>query len=209
MKRVSLTIALFLVIAQSALAATASPSGTPTQTIDKIKNLVKENIQDTENTIQKTVLTNSVIGTSGIIKTVGTKNITIENEKDLIQILVTDKTTITKANTEIKTSSLAINDRILAIGKKNKDDILEAVVINVLPPENPDDIVVSQSHLATISKIDLKKKTFILSINGEDLNFTLSKKTTVKLEDLKDGDTILGITKKYQGKYSLSRAIKI
>lgn len=192
------------------MAATpSSPSATPAQTIDRIKDLVKENIENTENTVQKNVLTSKAIGTTGVVKTVGTKNITIENDKDLLQILVTDKTSITKSNTEIKTSSIAIGDKLLAISKKTKDDILEAVIINVLPAEKPEETVVSKTEITTISKIDLKKKTFVLSINGEDISFTLSRKNNVKLEDFKDGDTIIGVTKKYLGKYSLSRATKI
>jgi len=189
-------------------ATTSSPSATP-QTIDRIKDLVKENIEDTESTLQKNVLTSKAFGTTGIVKTVGTKNITIENDKDLLQVLVTNKTSITKANTEIKTSSVAINDKILVIGKKNKDDVLEAIIINVLPAEKPEEVVVSKTEIATINKIDLKKKTFTLTIDGKTIDFTLSKKNNVKLEDFKDGDIIFGVTKKYLGKYSLSRAVKI
>lgn len=200
---------LLLALVPGVFAATATPSASPTETVEKIKNLVKENLTATEIDIQKEATSKSIIGFSGKVKTVGTKNITIETDKDLIQILITELTSITKGTTEIKTSSIAIGDNLLVYGQKNKDGVFEAKQILVLAPIDEKNIVISKAQIATINNIDLKKKTFNLNINGEELAFTLSKKNTVKLEEFKDGDNIFGITKKYQGKFSLSKAIKI
>ena len=87
--------------------------------------------------------------------------------------------------------------------------MLEAKIINVFPAETDEEVVVTKTQIAYFKNIDTKKKTFTLTINNEDLAFTLSKKSNVKLEDFKDGDKVLAITKKYLGKYSLSRAVKI
>ena len=209
MKKTILFAIAFLTFAQSAFAVTATTSGSPTQTVDKIKSLVKENLTATEVDIQKEAINKSIIGFSGKVKTVGTKNITIETEKDLLQILITDTTTIFKGATEIKTSSIAIGDNLLVYGQKNKDEVFEAKHIYVLAVVDEKNVVISKAQVATISDLDLKKKTFSLTINGETTSYTLSKKNTVKLEDFKDGDTIFGITKKYQGKFSLSKAIKL
>ncbi len=209
MKKTILFAIAFLTFSQTVFAVTATTSGTPTQTVDKIKSLVKENLTATEVDIQKEAINKSIIGYSGKVKTVGTKNITIETEKDLLQILITDATTIFKSTTEIKTSSIAIGDNLLVYGQKNKDDVFEAKHIYVLAVIDEKNIVISKAQVATISDLDLKKKTFSLTINGETISYTLSKKNTVKLEDFKDGDTIFGITKKYQGKLSLSKAIKL
>lgn len=209
MKKAIFFAIAFLTFSHTALAVTATTSGSPTQTVEKIKNLVKENLTATEVDIQKEAINKSIIGYSGKVKTVGTKNITIETDKDLLQILITDTTTIFKGTSEIKTSSIAISDNLLVYGQKNKDDVFEAKQIYVLAPIDEKNIVISKAQIATISDIDTKKKTFNLTINGETTSYTLSKKNTVKLEDFKDGDTIFGITKKYQGKFSLSKAIKI
>lgn len=209
MNRYLFTIVLLLTLAPSVFAVTATQSASPTETIEKIKNLVKENLTATEVDIQKEALNNSIVGFSGKVKTVGTKNITIETEKDLLQILITENTSITKGTTEIKTSSIAISDNLLVYGQKNKDTVFEAKQIYILSAVDETNIVVSKAQIATINNIDLKKKTFSLSINGEDLQFTLSKKNTVKLEEFKDGDNLFGITKKYQGKLSLSKAVKL
>ncbi len=209
MKKTILFAIAFLTFSQAVFAVSATTSGSPTQTVDKIKSLVKENLTATEVDIQKEAINKSIIGFSGKVKTVGTKNITIETEKDLLQILITDTTTIFKSTTEIKTSSIAIGDNLLVYGQKNKDDVFEAKHIYVLAVADEKNIVISKAQVATISDLDLKKKTFSLTINGETASYTLSKKNTVKLEDFKDGDTIFGITKKYQGKFSLSKATKL
>ncbi len=208
MKNLLITF-LLLIFVPSAFAVTASPSATPTQTVEKIKNLIKENLTTTEVDVQKEIVGNSIVGYSGKVKTVGTKNLTIETEKDLLQTLITDETIINKGGTEIKTSSIAIGDSILIYGQKNKDAVFVANQVSVLAPIDEANIVISKSQVAIINNIDLKKKTFTLKINEEEVSYTLSKKNTVKLEDFKDGDTIFGITKKYQGKFSLSKAIKL
>ncbi len=209
MRKHILTIALLLTFTPTVFAATATPSASPTETVEKIKNLVKENLTTTEANIQKESTSKSLVGFTGKVKTVGTKNITIETEKDLIQILITESTTITKGASEIKTSSIAIGDNLLVYGQKNKDSVFEAKNIYVLAVIDEANTVVSKTQIATINNIDLKKKTFTLTINNEEVNFTLSKKNTIKLEEFKDGDIILGITKKYQGKFSLSKAVKL
>ncbi len=187
-------------------AATSTPSATPSVEVDKIKTIVQENI---DTIYQKELAAKSFVGYKGKVKSIGSKNLTLEVDTDLLQVSILPTTSITKAGAEIKTSAIALADTLLVIGQKTKDDVLEAKIINVLPVESETDIVITKSAIATIKNLDLKKKTFTLTINSEDLSFTLSKKTTVKLDEYKDGDTILAITKKYQGKYSLSRAIKI
>jgi hypothetical protein len=191
-------------------AVTSTPSATPSMQLEeKIKTLVKENLETTEGLVQKEVVAKSLLGYSGTVKSVGTKNITLEIDKDLLQIAVLPTTIITKAGAEIKTSALALGDKLIVIGSKSKDASIEAKIINVIPEVDEKTLVITKAEVAIISKIDLKKKTFSLNIKGQDVAFTLSKKTTVKLENFTDGDQILAITKKYQGKYSLSRAIKI
>ncbi|OGD83557.1 hypothetical protein A2572_00420 [Candidatus Collierbacteria bacterium RIFOXYD1_FULL_40_9] len=209
MNRITFLIITFFFFATSVLATTATPSAVPTETIDKIKNLVKENVTATELDIQKEAAGKSLLGYTGKVKTVGTKNITIETEKDLLQILISEESTIFKGTSQIKTSSIAIGDNLLVYGQKNEDNVFEGKHLYVLAPLDETNIVISKTRVSTINKIDLKKKTFTLIIDGQETNFTLSRKNTVKLEDFKDGDTILGITKKYQGKFSLSKAIKL
>lgn len=210
MKKLILFTLVFFTLATPTLALTSTPSATPSVDLqNKIKSLVKENLETTENLIQKETNAKSFVGYTGKVKSVGTKNITLEVESDLLQIAILPETVITKAGSEIKTTSIALADNLLVIGLKNKDNVLETRIINVLPEVDPATIVETVSKIATFKTIDPKKKSFVLTVNGEDQNFTLSKKTTVKLEDFVVGDTILAITKKYLGKFSLSRALKI
>lgn len=191
-------------------AVASTPSATPSlQLEEKIKSLVKENLETTEGLIQKDIVTKSLLGYAGKVKSVGTKSLTLEIDKDLLQIAVLPTTSITKAGAEIKTSALALGDKLIVIGSKLKDESIEAKVINVIPAIDETTLVKTKTEIAVISKIDIKKKTFNLNINGEDVTFTLSKKSTVKLENFTEGDQILAVTKKYLGKFSLSRAIKI
>lgn len=200
----------FLVFSKDIYAINSTPSATPSQDLqDKIKSLVKENLETTENVIKNEITSKSLLGYVGKVKSVGIKNITLETEKDLLQISVLPTTQISKSGAEIKTSSIALSDKLIVIGIKNKDGVLEAKTITVVPEQDPATLVTTKAEIATISKIDYKKKTFTLTINNQSISFTLSKKSTVKLEDLTEGDTIFCITKMYQGKSSLSRAVKI
>ncbi len=209
-KLTSLLLTILFLVATPVYAVTSTPSATPSLELqDKIKTLVKENLETTENLIQKEVTSKSLLGYTGKVKSIGSKNLTLEIEKDILQISILTTTSITKDGAEIKTSSIALGDKLMIIGTKTKDDVIEAKIINVIKEDDPTTIVVTKPAIATIKNLDLKKKTFTLTINGEDVAYTLSKKTTVKLDDFKEGDTILAITKKYQGKYSLSRAVKI
>ncbi len=211
MKKLFILVVILFLTSTSVFSATATPSATPTSTstIDKIKDLVKENLTDTELSVQMEAATKSLMGFTGKVKSIGTKNLTLETDKDLLQVLITDTTTITKAGSAIKTTSIALADSLMVIGQKNKDDVLEAKVINVLPVVDETTLVVVTTKVATIKNINLKTKTFTLILDNQDTAFTLSKKNTVKLEDFEDGDTILAVTKKYQGKYSLSKAVKL
>ena len=187
----------FLVFSKNIFATTGTPSATP-DLQEKIKTIVQENLSATEKSLTTQT---KFTGRTGTIKSIGAKNLTLEIDKDLTQVNL--------AGSDTKPSSLAIGNKIIVLGILTKDNVLDAKRIILVEEEKPENIVVTESLVGKISQIDLKKKTFILSINSKDLNYTLSKKTTVKLEDFKDGDTIFGISKKYQGKFSLSRAIKI
>jgi hypothetical protein len=182
---------------KNVLAATSTPSGTVD--VNKIKTIVQENLAATEKALtdQNTKLT----GRTGTIKSIGAKNLTLEIDKDITQVNL--------SNSNTKPSSLAIGNKITILGYLTKDDVLDAKLVSPVTEEKVEDQVTTESLIAVISKIDLKKKSFVLTLNKSELSYTLSKKNTVKLEDFKDGDTIFGISKKYQGKLSLSKAIKL
>lgn len=206
----SFCILEFSLLSKNAFALTSTPSATPSVDIEnKIKTLVKENLDTTETELKKNILSKSILGFTGKAKSVGTKNITLETEKDLLQIVLTEKTSITKNGSEMKSSSIALGDKLIVYGQKTKEEVLEAKLILVLADTDDTNLVETQTVVATFKTLDLKKKTFKLTINNEDIDFTLSKKNNVKLEDYKIGDTIFAITKKYLGKFSLSKANKI
>lgn len=213
MKKITLLLLVYLfILVPTTLGATSTPSASPTtqnNQIDKLKSIVQEYTATTEASLQKEIISKSLYGYVGKVKSVGTKNLTLEVNNDLLQVSITPNTSITKSGSEIKTTSIALADKLLVIGTKTKEDVLEAKQITYVTEEKPENIVITKSYVTSFKNIDLKKKTFTLNIDSEDLPFTLSKKSTVKLEDFKDGDRIIAITKKYQGKYSLSRATKI
>lgn len=199
MKKI-IILALFILIESFSHSVALAQDGTPSSTIDvdKIKKIVSENLAATEKSLTAQT---KFTGRTGIIKSIGAKNLTLEIDKDITQVNL--------SNSDTKPSSLAIGNKIVVMGILTKDNVLDARRIILVEEEKPEDVVLTEAVVAQLSKIDLKKKTFNMTINKQVLAYTLSKKTTVKLEDFKDGDTIFGISKKYQGKFSLSRAIKI
>ncbi|KKT40147.1 hypothetical protein A3K29_04580 [Candidatus Collierbacteria bacterium RIFOXYB2_FULL_46_14] len=193
----------------------ATPSATPTvititpsQTQDiqeKIKTLVKENLSATESTLKEKINQRTLVGFVGLIQSINSGNITI-NTKDgtILQITTDEKSVYNKAGTGIKISSLAISDKIIVIGTLLKEDIVLAKRIVVVPDEPIQ--IVSGTIVSKVSSVDIKKKLIGLTVNNQEVLFGLTKKSTIKIEEIKAGMTIFAITKKYDGKDLLSRA---
>lgn len=185
-------------------AATATPSAT--QDIEeKIKKMVKENIGSTEATLREKINLQTLVGYVGTVKSINSGNITLDSKEGaLIQITTNEKTTYSKFGSASKLGSLALSDKIIIIGTFIKDDIIMAKRIAVVAVD--DNPLTSGTIVAKISSLDLKKKTVGLSVDGKEILYTLTKKSTIKLGDLEAGQTIFAITKKYDGKDLLARA---
>ena len=194
--------------ASSTPSATSTASATPSETLDiqeKIKTLVKENLSATESNLKEKINLKTLVGYVGTINSINSGNITIDSKDGtLVQITTETKTTYTKSGAASKLSSLALSDKIIVIGTLIKDDIILAKKISVVVEEpNP---VVSGTVVAKISSLDLKKKIIGLSVDDKEVLYSLTKKSTIKLDELQVGQTIFAITKKYDGKDLLSRA---
>jgi hypothetical protein len=63
----------------------------------------------------------------------------------------------------------------LILGRLNKDGVIDAYRVSIIPETKAEDEVTTESIVGTISKIDSKKKTFVLTINKTEVNYTLSK----------------------------------
>lgn len=189
----------------SLFATTATPSATITPNMaDQVKALVKDNLATTEARLKEKVDLQSLVGFVGTISTISSQNLTIESRNNLMQVSTTTKTAFLKDSSPIKISSLAIGDKVIVIGTSAKEGIVQAKRLTVIKDEPI--LVTTTVAVSKIVSIDLKKKTITLSINGSDKSLTLSKKSTVNLEELKPEQTILGIVKEYNGALSLSRA---
>lgn len=198
-------ISLSFVFSSKSLAETATPSATPTTNMaDQVKLLVKENLATTEAKLKEKLDLQSLVGYAGIIKTISSGNLTIESHGNLIQVTSTAKTAYLKDGATIKITSLAIGDKIIVIGTSAKEGIVTAKRVSVIKDEPQ--LVKTTAVIAKVSAIDIKKKTLNLVINGDVQVLTLSKKSTVKLSELKVDQTILAIIKEYDGKLSISRA---
>jgi len=172
---------------------------------EKIKTLVKENLSATESTLKEKINQRTLVGFVGLIQSINSGNITI-NTKDgtILQITTDEKSVYNKAGTGIKISSLAISDKIIVIGTLLKEDIVLAKRIVVVPDEPIQ--IVSGTIVSKVSSVDIKKKLIGLTVNNQEVLFGLTKKSTIKIEEIKAGMTIFAITKKYDGKDLLSRA---
>jgi len=199
------------------LAATkvAIPSATPTEAIvtpsqaqdiqEKIKTLVKENLNATESTLKERINQQTLTGFVGLIQSINSGNLSINTKESVVlQITTDEKTIINKNGKGIKFSSLAISDKVIVIGTLLKEDIILAKRVMVIPDEPV--LVVSDTIVAKVSTVDIKKKLIGLTINNHEVVYGLTKKSIIKINDLKVGVTIFAITKKYEGKNLLSRA---
>lgn len=192
-------ITLGFVLAQSTKAETPTPNME-----DKIKLLVQENLSTTEAKLKEKLDLQSLVGFVGNITTISSGNFTFDSHGNLLQVTTSAKTAFLKNGLAIKATSLAIGDKIIVIGTSIKDGIVQAKRITVIKDEPV--LVKTTATLAKIVAIDLKKKTITLTINDSDQLLTLSKKSTVKLAELKVDQTILAIVKEYNGALSISRA---
>lgn len=200
-----LALTIYFYFTNSSYAIESTSSANPTTNIeDKIKTLVKENISTTEAKLKEKLDLQSLVGYVGKIKTIGSDNLTIDSYNSLIQIKTNSKTIFQKSGSDIKMSSLAIGDKIILIGTSFKDDIIQAKKITVIKDEPV--LVKTTAVVAKVISVDLKKKTLILNLDGTEQTLSLSKKSTVKLDGIKAGNTIFAIIKEYDGKLSISRA---
>jgi len=196
---------LNFVFAPDTLAVTATPSATPTQNMeDKIKLLVQENLSTTEAKLKEKLNVQALVGFVGKITTISSGNLTIDSKNNLIQITSTAQTSYLKDGSAIKATSLAIGDKVIVIGTSVKNGIITAKRVTVIKDEPV--LVKTTAVIAKIIQVDTKKKTITLDINGTNQVLTLSKKSTVKLEELAADQMILAIIKEYEGKLSISRA---
>jgi len=198
-------VLLSLIVITPVYAEIGTSSASPTPNMeDKIKLLVQENLSTTEAKLKEKVDLQSLVGFVGKITTISSGNLTIDSHGDLIQVTTNTKTAFLKDSSTIKITSLAIGDKIIVIGTSIKDDIVQAKRVTVIKDEP--NLVKTSAIVAKIVKIDLKKRNLTLSINNTDQILTLSKKSNVKLEEYKAGQTIFGIIKEYNGALSISRA---
>ncbi len=186
----------------------ATNSATPSQSGDiqeKIKTLVKENLSATESELKEKINQHTLVGYVGPIQTINSGNLTLNTQDDsLLQITTDDNTIYIKNGSSIKLSSLAISDKIIVIGTLLKEDIILAKRITVVK-EDPD-AMTSDTIFAKVSSVDVKKKIIFLSINDKEVPYTLTRKSTIDIDDIKAGVSVFAITKKYDGKDYLSRA---
>lgn len=200
-------IALSFFSVSSAFAAPSSTSSaatpTPTTSTDFAAQ-VKTIVASTEAKLKEKVELQSIVGYVGKISTISSGNLTIDSQGNLIQVTTSTKTAFLKDTTTIKSTALAIGDKVIVIGTSAKEGIVSAKRVSVIKDEP--NLVTTSVIISKISSLDLKKKTLTLNINGLDHPLTLSKKSTVKLEELKADQTILGIIKEFDGKFSISRA---
>lgn len=198
-------VLLSLIVITPVYAEIGTSSASPTPNMeDKIKLLVQENLSTTEAKLKEKVDLQSLVGFVGKITTISSGNLTIDSHGDVIQVTTNTKTAFLKDSSTIKVTSLAIGDKIIVIGTSIKDDIVQAKRVTVIKDEP--NLVKTSAIVAKIVKIDLKKRNLTLSINDTDQILTLSKKSNVKLEEYKAGQTIFGIIKEYNGALSISRA---
>lgn len=198
-------IALNLIIVPQTLAITATPSASPTTSMaDQVKLLVQENLSTTEAKLKEKLNIQALVGFVGKITTISSGNLTVDSQNNLIQITSTAQTSYQKDGSTIKATSLAIGDKVIVIGTSVKNGIVTAKRITVIKDEPV--LVKTTAVIAKIILVDIKKKTLTLNINGTDQILTLSKKSTVRLDELAADQTILAIVKEYEGKLSISRA---
>lgn len=193
----------FFTLATPTLAVTATPSAT-SEMENKIKTLVQENLSTTEAKLKEKVDLQTLVGHVGKITTIGSNNLSIDSKNTLLQITTTSKTVFSKDGNNIKITSLAIGDKVIVIGTSVKEDIIQAKKIVIIKDEPI--LVKTTAVVSKIKAVDYKKKNITLDINGTDQILTLSKKSTVNLDELNADQTILAVIKEYEGKLSLSRA---
>ncbi len=199
---------VFAATATSSATTTPSATVTPSQAQDlqeKIKTLVRENLSATESAVRERINQRTLVGYVGTIKSMNSDHLTLSTkEETLFQVTTDENTSIIKKGSEIKFSSLAISDKVIVIGTLLKDEILLGKRISVIPEEV--DPMTSDTIVAKVSSVDVKKKIIGLTVNNTEVLYTLTKKSTIKIAEISEGDTLFGITKKYDGNDYLSRA---
>jgi len=183
-----LSAILFTLSGTTALAQTATPSGTATTSADQvtiIRNIVQQNLATAEAMYRKA----SLVGFVGKISAISNQSFSLKMNGDTYQVKTTDKTTYSK-NGVAKFTSLAIGDKAIVIGTTTSKDILDSkrvVVIKDTPSE------LSSVASGKIVSVNSKTRSLVLRVGNIDQVFILSRKANIKIETLAAGKSLIAV----------------
>ena len=188
MKKILFTLSILLTFISPVLAATTTPTATPTETQDQvtiIRNIVQQNLATAEAMYRKA----SLVGYVGRISAITSQSITLKFNGDTFQVRTTEDTTYNKSG-KANFSSLAIQDKAIVIGTMTNKDIIDAkriVIIKDVPSELPQ--IVSGKILSA----DTKTRIVIIRTQKGDFNFILSRKAVLKIDKFISGKPVIAI----------------
>jgi len=204
---IALILSLFLLLASPVQAVTATPSATPTESSpeeniqEKIKNLVRENLATTEAKMKEKIDQNALLGFTGSITEIKNNNISLNTADGPIEAVISDKTNIVNGKgAAVKVSSLAIKQYILVIGTSIKKDILEAKRIIATTEPEP---TIKEVFIDQIKSVDIKSKTVSFTSGRPD--HILGKKVVGKIDTLKEGQTLIVVSRTIDSKQYISQ----
>lgn len=157
---------------------------------ERIKNVVKENLDQTELSLREKINQQTLMGFAGQITKLTDESITIKNEDKNLQIVTNEETVLVRNNQNIKVSSLSIDERIIVIGNLNSEDILTAK--RIVTTTSKEATVKRQTFVGHILDIDIKNDSFEL-LNQDNVSVTISlpSKSTTDIEDLSANQNII------------------
>lgn len=179
---------------------TSTPSAIPTiveeqDFQDKIKSAVAKNLATAEAQLKTKLDLKSLSGYSGKITDIKQTTLTMTTaDNTIFQLGISKNTVFSKSGVDIKLSSLAIGDDIIAIGNKTSDDIINLRRLSVYSPTTPTST--KKVIIGTISTVNQKTKNISIT-STDNTNYTINIKSNspIKFDDLVTGKKVLAIIK--------------
>ncbi len=162
-----------------------------TQTTEEIIKNAKERSKQTEAILDNKADRERLVGYSGAISDIKQGVFSLGIRGETIQISHNDETAIIKDGSPTKPEFLALTDQAIVIGNLSGPDIISAkriVVFKTVAPKYTKKIAFS-----SIVKIDTKKETLSLIIDGKTQEVSLGKLVKLDLAELTSTQKIFGI----------------
>lgn len=189
--KIFLLILVSLMISRPAFAEeeVASPSAEEVNQniIQRFQNLPKDKLDAAEEDLKEKQEKSALVGYSGVISKMNDLSLVVDTKDAQLQVITSTDTDIVRNGQAIKSSSLAIEEKIIIIGQLNTEDILSAKRIVAIKNTIP--TFKRQTIIGPISNLDIDTSEPIIG----EFETSILKNSDIDTEEIENDAIVMAI----------------